>query len=160
MGQSANCCKKQAESLSENYSEQIYAEYFGPKYAPQYQINTKFITHFQVYTNEEQQQRKEFQTDSTPNQTNQELPMNSIQQNEKYLNNINQILDSSLDLDSNNVNSSYENSINANRSILKKKDQQTSKHTKNVKFQNTDSKIKFSILDQKQLGQLLKRNHK
>ncbi|CAD8070394.1 unnamed protein product [Paramecium sonneborni] len=157
MGQSANCNKQQTDSLSEIYSEQINFEYFGPHYASQYVIKTKFINQFEACNNKVQEQRKASQTVSTTNHIDQDVAFNSIQSNEKYLINTNQIIDSSFDLDSNNVNSSLDNSINAHRSILKKKDQKTSKPPKSVKFINTDQKKQFSLTQQKQLGQLLKR---
>ncbi|CAK77693.1 unnamed protein product (macronuclear) [Paramecium tetraurelia] len=160
MGQSVKCCNKQEDSLSEIYSQQIQAEYFGPEYAHQYQIQTKFITHFQAYDNEEKQLRKETQTLSTRNHVDSELAQSPFQKNDKYLINTDQILDSFFNLDSNNSNSSYENSICANNSILKKTNQQTPKHTKCVKFKDICSKISFSISQKKELGQSLKIQHK
>ncbi|CAD8158687.1 unnamed protein product [Paramecium octaurelia] len=160
MGQSVKCCNKQEDSLSENYSKQIQADYFGPEYVHQYQIQTKFITHFQAQGHEEKQVRKESQTLSSPNHADLKLGLSPFQNNDEYFTNANQILDSFFNVDSNNVNSSYENSISANKSILKKKDQQICKHIKSVKFKDTGSKISFSISQQKELGQLLKREHK
>ncbi|CAD8074941.1 unnamed protein product [Paramecium sonneborni] len=158
MGQSANCCKQQTDNISDEQSEQINSEYFGPHYASQYSIKTKFITDFEACINNIQELRKPSQTVSSTNHTDQEVVLNSIQQNEKFLTNTNQILDSLFDLDSHNLNSSYDNnSINGHRSILKKKDLKTFKPPKSVKFNNPDQKKKMNKTQQKQLGELLKR---
>ncbi|CAD8158564.1 unnamed protein product [Paramecium pentaurelia] len=160
MGQSANFCKQQTDRLSESYCEQNNTDYFGPQYASNYLINTKFISHIEVQNSKTEEQPKGPQHVSSTNQTDQELPQNSIQKDEKFLTNSNKILCSLLDLDSNNLNSSYDNSINANKSILKKNGQKISKQLKSVKFMNIDSQIPFSITQQKQLGKLLKRKQK
>ncbi|CAD8067508.1 unnamed protein product [Paramecium primaurelia] len=160
MGQSANFCKQQTDRLSESYCEQNNNDYFGPQYASNYLINTKFISHIEVQNNKTEEQPKGLQNVSSTNQTDQEIPQNSIQKVEKFLPNSNKMLSSLLDLDSNNLNSSYDNSINANKSILKKNGQRISKQLKSVKFMNIDSQIPFSITQQKQLGKLLKRKQK
>ncbi|CAD8145781.1 unnamed protein product [Paramecium octaurelia] len=160
MGQSANCCKQQTDRLSESFSEQNNTDYFGPQYATCYFINTKFISHFEINKGITEEQPKGQQAASSTNHTDQEIVQSSLQKNEKVQTNSNNIFGSLLDFDSNNMNSSYENSINANRSILKKKAKNTSKQTKTVKFKNVDSSIPFSITQQKQLGELLKRKQK
>ncbi|CAD8119571.1 unnamed protein product [Paramecium sonneborni] len=157
MGQSVKYYLEYTDNLLENYSEQINSEYFGPHYASQYELKTKFITHFKTCNNKIQEQRKTSQMVCTTNYTDQEIALNSIEKNEKFLINKNQILDYQFDLDSKNVNLSYNNSTNAPKSILKKKDQKTSKPQNSVRFINTDLQIKFSLTQQKQLGQLLKR---